>query len=64
MDEPEDDLALVYMWAEKQTAKLYEARIEELENNIDLRDKFIIGKGLWNEFVAGLDVKRDNCGND
>jgi hypothetical protein len=60
----DDDLTLVYMWAEKQTAKRYTAHIDELEHNLKLRDKFIIDKGLWNEFVAGLDIKRDNCGND
>jgi hypothetical protein len=31
MDEPEDDLTLVYMWASKQAEKKYKGRIEELE---------------------------------
>jgi hypothetical protein len=31
MDEPEDDLTLVYMWAYKQAEKKYKGRIEQLE---------------------------------
>jgi len=43
MDEPEDDLTLVYMWAYKQAEKKYKGRIEQLEAalrlGVDMREK-------------------------
>lgn len=36
MDEPEDDLTFVYMWAYKQAEKKYKGRIQELEEELQL----------------------------
>ena len=31
-----------------------QARVEELEANLETRDKFIVDQGLWSDFVASL----------
>jgi len=49
MDEPEDDLTLVYMWASKQAEKKYKGRIEELEAALSSAESWI---DRWTKHVG------------
>jgi hypothetical protein len=61
MDEPEDDLTLVYMWAYKQAEKKYKDRIEQLEAALKRAAHELDMEGVENNYaIAALGEKKDD----